>query len=83
MKHIISMVVVLAVVTIKLRILAEVEVHAGVYFFAASVLASMVASLLMNRLGQHMPDAERTGDRVLCFVLGDDSVLVPVFGGVQ
>ncbi len=43
-------VVALLVVTIKLGILADVEVHAGIYFFAASVLASMAASLLMNRL---------------------------------
>ena len=42
----------LLVVTIKLGILAEVEVHAGVYFFAASVLASMAASLFMNRLAR-------------------------------
>ncbi len=40
----------LMMVTIKLGILADVEVHAGVYFFAASVLASMAASLLMSRL---------------------------------
>jgi len=46
-------VVALLVVTIKLGILAEVEVHAGVYFFAGSVLASMAASLLMNRLVHH------------------------------
>ena len=45
-------VVALLVVTIKLGILANVEVHAGVYFFAASVLTSMTASLLMNRVVQ-------------------------------
>lgn len=43
-------VVALLVVTIKLGLLADVEVHAGVYFFAVSVLASMAASLLMSRL---------------------------------
>ncbi len=53
-------VVALLVVTIKLGILADVEVHAGVYFFAAAVLASMAASLLMSRLvhpGAEAPSA--------------------------
>jgi len=43
-------VVALLVVTIELGILADVEVHAGIYFFAASVLASMAASMLMSRM---------------------------------
>lgn len=33
------------------------EVRAGVYFFAASVLASMAVSLLMNRLAHHEAEA--------------------------
>ena len=53
-------VVALLVVTIKLGILADVEVHAGVYFFAASVLASMAASLLMSRLVHPSTDAPAT-----------------------
>ena len=48
MKQILSMVLVL-VVTIKRGLFADVEVHAGIYFFAASVPASMAASMLMNR----------------------------------
>ncbi len=53
-------VVALLVVTIKLGILADVEVHAGIYFFAGSVLASMAASLLMNRLVHPGADAPAT-----------------------
>ncbi len=53
-------VVALLVVTTKLGILADVEVHAGIYFFAASVLASMAASLLMNRLVHQSTDAPAT-----------------------
>ena len=43
-------VVALLVVTIKLGLFADVDVHAGIYLFAASVLASMAASLSISRL---------------------------------
>ena len=49
-------VVALLVVTIKLGLFADVEVHAGIYIFAASVLTSMMASLLMSRV------VERNGE---------------------
>ena len=43
-------VVAMLVVMIKLGVFANVKIHAGIYFFAASVLASMAASWLMTRL---------------------------------
>jgi len=42
-------VVALLVVTIKLDIIADVEVHFGIYLFAASILLSMLASWFMRR----------------------------------
>jgi len=41
-------IVALFVVIIKLDIIADVEVHAGIYIFSASILLSMLASLLMR-----------------------------------
>jgi paraquat-inducible protein A len=42
-------VVALLVVTIKLNIIADVEVHFGIYVFAASIFLSMIASRFMKR----------------------------------
>ena len=53
-------VVALLVVTIKLGLFADVDVHAGIYFFAASVLASMAASWLMNRMVHQEAEAAST-----------------------
>ena len=53
-------VVAMLVVMIKLGVFANVEIHAGIYFFAASVLASMAASWLMNRIVHQEAEAPST-----------------------